>query len=90
MFLEISQNSQEKTCTRDSFFNIVAGPVFDNTYSPYFHAVTVHRVIMHINQLKGIYFPKLREIVEVILFQTKDAIPVMCVPKWSLVFSIKL
>ena len=42
--------------------------------------ITVHGVITHINQLKGIYFPKVREIVEIISCQTNDAIPVMCVP----------
>ena len=36
----------------------------DDAYSPYCHALTVHEVIMHINQLKEIYFPKVREIVE--------------------------
>ena len=34
-----------------------------------------------VNQLKGIYFPKVREFVELISCQTSDAIPVMCMPK---------
>ena len=52
--------------------------------------MTVHEVIMRINQLKGIYFPKVREIVNLISCQTNDVIPVRCVPKGSLVFLINL
>ena len=37
--------------------------------------------ITHMNQLKGIYFPKVKKIVELISCQTSDAIPVICVPK---------
>ena len=50
----------------------------------------IHEVTMRINQLKGIYFPKVREIVELIPCQTNDAGLVMSVPKESLVFSINL
>ena len=52
--------------------------------------LTVYEVIMRKNQLKGIYFPELKEILELISCQTNDSIPVMCVPKGSLVFSINL
>ena len=48
---------------------------------PYSHVLTVHGVIKHINQLKGVYFLKVREIVELISCQSGDAIPEMCVPK---------
>ena len=37
--------------------------------------------IMRINQLKGIYFPKVEEVVELISCQTNYAIPLMSVPK---------
>ena len=43
--------------------------------------LTIYGEITHINQLKGIYFPKVREIVELISCETSDAIPVMRVPK---------
>ena len=38
-------------------------------------------MITHINQLKGVYFLKVMEIVELTSCQTVDAIPEMCVPK---------
>ena len=38
--------------------------------------------IMRINQPKGIHFPKVKEVVELISCQTNDAIPLMYVPKW--------
>ena len=53
----------------------------DDTYCHYCHVLTVHGVITHINQLKGIYFLKVKEILELISCQTSDAIPVVCVPK---------
>ena len=43
--------------------------------------ITVHEVITRINQLKGIYFPKVPEIVVLMSCQNSDIIPVMCVPK---------
>ena len=52
--------------------------------------LTVYKVIIGINQLKGIYFAKVREILELVSCQTSDAIPAMCVPKRSLVFSFNL
>ena len=57
---------------------------------PYSHVLAVHEVIMRINWLKGICFPKMREIVELILCQTSGAIPVICMRKESFVFSINL
>ena len=64
---------------------------YDNAYSPYTHVLTVHKVIMCINQLKGIYFPKVREIVEIISCQTNDATPVLRIwAVWSSEFSINL
>ena len=57
---------------------------------PYSHVLAVHEVIMRINWLKGICFPKMREIVELILCETSGAIPVICMRKESFVFSINL
>ena len=39
--------------------------------------LAVHEVIMCINQLKGIYFPKVKEIVDLISCQTNEAIPLI-------------
>ena len=54
------------------------------------YTLTDHEVIMHINQLKEIYFTKVREIAELMSCKTSDVMPVMCVPKRSLVFSVNL
>ena len=43
--------------------------------------LTVYGAIAHINQLKGTYLPKVREIVELISCETSGAIPVMRVPE---------
>ena len=41
----------------------------------YFHVLTVHEVIMRMNQLKGIYFPEVRKIVDLLLSHTSGTIP---------------
>ena len=40
----------------------------DGTYFSYSHVPIVHELIMHINQLKGIYLSNVREIVVLISY----------------------
>ena len=47
-------------------------------------------MITHLNQLKEIYFPKVREIVEQLSCQTNDAITAIRATKESIVFSMNL